>query len=112
MKRFKYQFVSLCVLVVSYVLIRFVLFIHGMKQWPFVLLIFGVIIIGICFLRNRRLLPVFTVIGYDIGLVAGLLFNSDYGRGLNNMWIIWSITMVAFIVVGIVSEIAKAKNEP
>ena len=102
---------SLLVLIGSYLMFRYPLLgWHGMKEWPFDLLIPGVIaalIAGI--ILGKRIVPVFTAAGYILGFFGGLLFQSDYydigGGRLNNMWIIWTLTYLAVIAAGIIAEI-------
>ena len=106
--------VSLLVLIGSYLLFSYPLLdLHGMKQWPLVLMIPGVIVIvTVGAVLGKKFLPVFTVAGYILGFFCGFLFQSDYydsgGGRLNTMWIIWTVTYLAVIAAGCIVEIIKA----
>lgn len=99
--------VSMIVLLaISYWLCRFVYFgIHGMKQWPNMLAIVGLITIVIASIGGRRLLSVATVVGYMGGFIVAMLFNTygiDQGGGrTNNAWEIWGVTFILSILISI-----------
>lgn len=104
--------VSLLVLIGSYLLFRYPLFgLHGMKDWPMVLLIPGIIaalIAGV--ILGKRTVPVFTAVGYVLGFFGGALFQSTYyddshGVTVNNMWAIWTVSYLSVIAAGIIVEI-------
>ena len=104
--------VSLLVLTGSYLLVRYPLFeLHGMKDWPLVLLTAGsiaVVIAGI--ILGKRVVPVFTAVGYILGFFGGFLFQSDrYDANSktysNDMWAIWTVSFLALITAGIIVEI-------
>jgi transcriptional regulator with XRE-family HTH domain len=88
------------------------LFLHGMGQWPIVLLVFGLIVIAISAVSNSRKVMIGTVAGYVIGFVCGMLFNWDTyhperGPGVytNNNWLIWLAAFLLFIAIGVIWEI-------
>lgn len=90
----------------SYWLCRFVFFgMHGMKQWPNLLAMIGLIIIVIASLAGRRILSVATVVGYMGGFVLAMVFNTDGldqgGGGTNNAWIIWGCVFILSVIVGL-----------
>ena len=103
--------VSLLVLTGSYLLVRYPLLdLHYMLEWPFDLLIPGAaVIVTAGIILGKRIVPVFTAVGYILGFFAGFLFQSDYydigGGRLNNMWIIWTSTYLTVIAAGIIAEI-------
>ncbi len=115
MKKYFNNLISFILLVIVFLMIRFPLFdLHGMKDWPFNLLIIGVIIIAYSVFHIKlRFLSIFTTIGYAIGFIMGLLFHYyslDPGGGSkNNLWILWTFIMFFFIFIGIVLSITKEK---
>lgn len=97
------------ILVFSYVLVKYMLFsMHGMKQWPFILMIITLpeVILGICL--NRKVFPWFASCSYGAGFFFALLFHSrsvDPGGGTtDNLWIIWTIAVLAIMVAGLAAE--------
>ncbi|MEY8356373.1 hypothetical protein AALB39_23905 [Lachnospiraceae bacterium 54-53] len=64
---------------------------HGMKEWPFLLFMAGLITIIIAAIFSARKVMVLTIIGYIGGFVLGMLFDvdgTDPGGGrTNNAWI-------------------------
>ena len=103
-------FASLLLIFVAYFVFRYMLFKwHGMKEFPFYLLIVGVIIIVVSgILRRNKIVPVFTVAGYIFGFFCGyLLAVPSYDSGgtlLNNMWQIWMNSYGTAIISGILIE--------
>ena len=101
-------------LYLSYLLFRYPLFgLHGMSQWTFILLMFGLIVIGIAALKNARSVMVCVVAGYLIGFVLHLIFGREYwiaaGDDLlipkHNGWWIWTIAYLLFIAAGILWDV-------
>ena len=85
------------------------LFLHGMRQWPIILLILGLFVIALSAVSNYRKVMISTVVGYVVGFACGMLFNWDTyhperGPGVysNNSWSIWTLVFLGFIVAGIV----------
>jgi len=67
--------VALCI---CFLLCRFSLFeLHGMKQFPTILLIIGLIAIIIAAIFASRKVMICTVVGYIGGFTMGILFNTD-----------------------------------
>lgn len=97
---------SLIGLIGAYWVVRYPLFsFHHMKEWPLDLLIFGVIVIAVSgLIRGRKLVPICTFIGYGVGFVLGYLFQFDYGRELNSLWLIWTIVYLAVMLVGAAAD--------
>ena len=104
MKKRMTGFISLLVLLVSYVIIRYALFsLHGMKEWPTLLFLVGAgitVASGLGF--ADRYLPGFTALGYAGGFVLGWVFQSDSGRGINTLWMIWTCCYAAALAAGLV----------
>ena len=96
--------ISLCVLLIGFVLARYVfLKLHNMYQWPVFLLMVGMFIIVISFFLKTKKLPVFTALAYTVGFWAGVIFQTDGvdvgGAKTNNLWIIWTIVFISFPMV-------------
>ena len=111
---------SLCCLLLSYYVCRYLLFAwHGMKEFPFDLLVVGVVVIAVSgVIKGGRIAPVFTAAGYIVGFFCGYLLQTvsyDPGGGaLNNMWLIWMGFYGAAMIAGILLEIfsRKKRKEP
>lgn len=93
-------------LAVSYWLCRFVFYgMHGMKDWPNMLAMVGLIIIVIASIVGKRILAVATVVGYMGGFVLAMIFHThgvdQGGGGTNNAWIIWGCVFILSIIVGL-----------
>lgn len=83
------------------------------KEWAWVLFLFGfaIILIASCFYLKKVM--VFTVFGYIIGFLSGLIFNKD-GRDIggartNNAWLIWTIVFLVIVTIGIIWEIINKR---
>lgn len=113
MKKRMPSLISIIGLAVAFLVFRFPLFgIHGMKQWPLFLFLFGVIIIAVFGIALRNsILSVSTVIGYVLGFFIGYLFQTDYGIELNSMWTIWTCSYIAIILVGAIVAVARRRNQ-
>jgi len=81
---------------------------HGMKQWPNMLAMVGLIIIVIASIIGKRRLSVATVAGYIGGFVIAMIFNTDGielgGGRTNNAWIIWGCVLILSVIVGLFLE--------
>lgn len=101
--------ISMVALFVAYYIFRYPLLrVHGMKSFPLYLLIIGLVIIGATgIIGKNKLLPIITVIGYVVGFIIGVMFQCNYGKGLNNMWIIWLCCFVIFIVFGGIVQLVQ-----
>lgn len=94
-------------LAISYWLCRFVFFgMHGMKQWPNMLAIVGLITIVIASIGGRQSLSIATVVGYVGGFILAMIFNTDGvdqgGGGTNNAWKIWGTVFICSILISII----------
>ncbi len=98
---------------ISYYLCRYTFFnMHGMKQWPSLLAILGVAIIIIASIFGNRIIQAATVVGYMVGFIIAMIFNTDGvdpgGGGTNNAWIIWGTILILSILIGyILNRIIK-----
>ena len=106
--------IALGILLVGFVLGRYVFFdVHGMKEFPSVLLILGLAEMVISSLTSQKVLPYFISAGYIIGFVCGFLFQvtgmDANGVSVNNLWVIWAGVYVAFIVAGFLCELCFKK---
>ncbi|GHU66402.1 hypothetical protein AGMMS49983_15970 [Clostridia bacterium] len=105
---------ALIALYSSFLLCRYIFFaLHGMKEYPFDLFLFGLVIIIIAVIFNWKKSMIFTVTGYLGGFAVGILFNTDgIGQGggqTNNAWIIWTISFVVIVFIGIIIELASGR---
>ncbi len=94
-----------------YWLCRFGFFeMHGMKQWPNLLALIGGVIILIAVMFGKRITSASTVIGYLLGFILALLFNTDGldpgGGRTNNAWLIWGMVFIVAILIGIIMDIS------
>ena len=101
--------ITLGILLVGFILGRYVFFdVHGMKEFPVVLLVLGLVVMVISVLTTKKILPYFISVGYIIGFVFGFIFQvtkmDANGVSVNNLWVIWTVVYVAFIVLGFICE--------
>ena len=97
-------------LFVSFLLCRYVLLgLHGMKQWPVIMFLFGLIFIVIAAIFDGRKVMICTVAGYIGGFVLGMLFNNygvDQGGGrTSNAWKIWTVSFIVIMIAGILWQL-------
>ena len=101
--------IALGILLVGFIFGRYVFFdVHGMKEFPVVLLILGLVVMVISGLSTKKIIPYFISIGYIIGFVLGFIIQETKidtnGVSVNNLWVIWAVVYVAFIVLGVICE--------
>ena len=101
--------IALGILLVGFILGRYVFFdVHGMKEFPVVLLVLGLVVMVISVLATKKILPYFISMGYIIGFVLGFIFQvtkmDANGVSVNNLWVIWAVVYVTFIVLGFICE--------
>ena len=101
-------------LLTCFFLCRYTFFsLHGMKEWPVNLLVFGIVVIIISAFFNSRKVMICTPVGYMIGFAIGVFFNTDSldpgGGTLNNAWIIWASSFLILIAIGVVLEFITKK---
>lgn len=112
MKERRIGILSLAAILAAYLLFRYPLFgLHGMKEFPLTLCMAGVFLIAVTgLIRKNRVSPPLIALGYIGGFAAGVLFNYDYGEGLNNLWIIWMGCFVAASLAGIVGNLVLRRH--
>ena len=117
MKRInKTSVVSLLILVISFVVVRYVFFeIHGMKQFPFMLFIpLLLTVIVFCFMKVK-ITSFVAAISYPIGFIIADLFQTngvDAGGGAtSNLWIIWTVIVMAAIIISVILEIISSRKK-
>ena len=103
--------ISLGVLLLGFLLCRYVFFdLHGMKEWPFNLLMFGLVALLLSLLARKQYVPWFIAIGYALGFCMGVLFHTegtDPGGGkADNLWVIWTVVFLGCILAGVLFELA------
>ena len=108
--------ISLGILCAGYVLTRYVLFdLHGMKEWPLVLFVCGIVVIGISLVAKGKQTPIFTALAYIAGFAAGVIFQTDGldagGGKTNNLWIIWTVVFVCFTLASILTDLFAARKK-
>lgn len=106
---------SLVILCFGYLTVRFALFaIHGMKDWPLFLFVSCVVVIAISTAVGAKLLPLATSFSYIVGFALAYLLKTeayDQGGGkTDNLWIIWTIVIIAVTTISAVAEFVKAKK--
>lgn len=102
---------SLGLLLLAFVVCRYVPFgIDGMKEWgwPVDLLLAGIVALLILLIARKKYAPWFIPAGYFLGFLLGVLFyteGTDPGGGkTDNLWQIWTLAFLAFILIGIVTD--------
>ena len=105
----KTSVISLLILVISFIVVRYVFFeTHGMKQFPFMLFLplFIAMIIS-CFI-NVKIIPFVAALSYPIGFIIAAVFQTngiDAGGGAtSNLWIIWTFIVIAAIIISVIVE--------
>lgn len=113
---------SVVALFICYLICRFVFYgLHGMKDWPFVLLVLGETVIAIAAFTDSRTAMGCAAADYGVGFIAGMLFSGygyrDYGSNVDgefvveyralvdNGWLIWTAVYLTVILAGIIGEI-------
>ena len=96
---------SAAILLVDFLLCRYLFFdLHGMKDWPVVMLGLEIAVLMISFLFKGRYLPLISVNGYLAGFVVGLVLCTDGvdpgGGRTNNLWLIWLLVWLAVVLIG------------
>ena len=106
----KKHLISLGVLCIGFVFIRYILLeLHGMKQWPLVLCIAAIMVIGFSYIVNAKIVPLTTALSYIVGFDVGYLLQADGvdagGGRTSNLWIIWTAVMFGAIVLSVIIEV-------
>lgn len=100
-------FTALCI---CFLLCRYSFFgLHGMKQFPVIVLIIGLIVLSVVAIFDGRKVMICTVAGYIGGFAKGMLFNTDGvdsgGGRTNNAWQIWLVSFIVIVIAGIIWEL-------
>lgn len=103
------HFISFAILVVGFILCRYVFFdIHRMKDWSNFLFIIGLVVLIISFFTKAKYIPIFTSLAYIVGFVIGVVFE---WYGINkDLWLIWIVVFICHIIFSIISEIISKKK--
>lgn len=102
-------------LLLAYVIARYGLFsLHGMKQWPAILLALGVLYLLLAWWRRLPVLGFCVSGGYLLGLVLGLALETrgtDPGGGAtSNVWQIWFGVYQATVLLGLLCDLRKKRR--
>ena len=112
-KRILWIVCAIIVLFLSYYICRVLLFeIHGMNQFPTFLFVFGLATLLISLFAFSRKVVICVALGYIVSFTFAMLFNADVYQNeslYNNAWIIWSISYLLIIVLGIVIELSTRR---
>lgn len=94
----------------EFLLCRYVLFyLHGMKDWPKVLFVIGLMVILFSVIFNNKILLLTVLGGYILGFVIGYMFQSNSihqggSHTVNNMWEIWTIVFFRSMGIGLIGN--------
>lgn len=105
---------SVGLIILSYLLVRFVLFdLHGLKDWPNYLAIFSIVTLVIASIFKKRIVFIGVIFGYLAGFAAAMIFSTSGvdagGGGTNNAWIIWTVFLLVSTVVSFLISFRKTK---
>lgn len=110
--------VGIVVLILSFLLVRFLLFDqHGMKQWPLILAVATLILMIIALWGRYKITSLFMSLSYLLGYFLSLVFQMsgvDPGGGrTSNQWILWAIFILLISLIGVIVEYFVTKrNKP
>ena len=115
-KRLLRYLLWLLVLCAGFVLCRYICFpLHGMREWPVLLFIAGVVVLAASFCMKAKYVPVVTSAAYTAAFFLGVLLQSngtDPGGGsTNNLWIIWTFAYIILIAASVLAEILAKKKK-
>lgn len=86
-----------------------------MKEWPNLLAIAALIILLTASFTKKFRLSVMVSLGYPAGFGIGLLLHRgdvDPGGGAtDNLWIIWTVSLLSWALAGIVMEMLAARKK-
>lgn len=112
-KEHRLPLISILILLIGFAFCRFVFFgVHGMKEWPTILFVSGLVVIAISSFYKCKFISISASIGYIIAFVLAVFFEQDYAdptgaMTMNNLWIIWTASYLCFILLGIIVEVVK-----
>ncbi len=115
-KRIIWTVISLFILSMGFLLCRYAFFnLHGMIQFPFLLFVFGLIVICIAAVFNGKIIMISTALGYTVSFFIGVLFQTEWidshGTIYNNLWIWWELMTLFFVCVGVTWEMINKKKK-
>ena len=97
---------GLAVLAAEWALVRFPLFgLHGMKDWPWILFLVGLIVVAIAGASGAKWAVFGTQAGYLAGFFCGVIFGTTMD------WWVWTCVLLAGIVLGTVASIIFAARK-
>ena len=87
---------------------------HMNSAWNFIMFVLSCLVLAIATLSSKKILMAFAATGYPIGFIIGTIFNRDSldpgGGLLNNWWIVWTVTYLLIVLIGIIIEIIVKKS--
>lgn len=112
-RKYNIPFISILVLLIGFVFCRYVFFgVHGMKQWPTILFVSGLVGIAVSSFFKCKFISISASFGYIIAFVLAVLFEQDYAEPtgavtMNSLWIIWTVSYLCYVLLGVIVEIVK-----
>ena len=108
-KRLALTLGGLAVLAAEWALVRFPLFgLHRMKDWPWILFIFGLIVVAIAGASGAKWVIFGTLAGYPAGFFCGEIL--DYPDKTMDWWV-WTCVFLAGILLGTALSIIFAMRK-
>ena len=87
---------------------------HMNSTWNFIMFVLACVVLVTATLSSKKILMAFAVMGYPVGFIIGTTFNRDSfdpgGGLLNNWWIVWTVSYLLIVLIGIIVEIV-VKNK-
>ena len=107
--------ISFGVLGIGFLLIRYPLFkLHGMIQWPLTLAVICLAVNIVSFAAKAVITPISASASYIAGFFIAFIFQSDGtdpgGARTNNLWIIWTMAIIATIIASSIFESLKLRK--
>ena len=85
-----------------------------MIQWPLILAIICLAVIIVSFAAKAAITPISTSVSYIAGFFIAYIFQSDGtdpgGARTNNLWIIWTMAIIATIIVSSIFESVRSRK--
>lgn len=115
-KKYNHLLLSLSLLLVSYLIIRYPLYeIHYMQDWSLFMFVFSLVLSLLAFLRHKYITMYISVFSYSLAFVLGQVFKKisyDPGGGkLSNSWIIWTLSILIITFISWIIEVIFLKNK-
>ena len=87
---------------------------HMNSAWNFIMFVLSCLVLVIATLSSKKILMVFVVMGYPVGFIIGTTINRDSfdpgGGLLNNWWIVWTVSYILIVLIGIIIETVVKKS--